>query len=207
MKMGMDIRDRVKKRINELAAGQLAALEVAVALNNNNVSANKYKRAVAAAVSRAPATSVQSSSCATTAEICKTSGSRIHDLDAGQLAALGVAVAFNNDDVSANKHNCEPLPPRKRHSPERVCEPRPAESVPVATCVPWAMSTTRTGPIPKSVELLWQRISAIDPFPNTPTCCDTCPFTTGALMLRRYNIMIAMMNLEDHLYYNGTMMP
>ena len=192
-KMGKDIQARAQKRINDLAAAQLAALEVAININNDKASAHVNAPAVKqnTRVPPAPVPPAQ------TNKPRKNNSSKppVDGITWGQLEAIGLPGLEQHPKAPQR----EPLPPRKRSSPERAH-------------VPWAIPTApipnTAGPIPKSVQLEWQRLTAIDPFPNTPICCcDSCPFTTGPLMLRRYNIMLAMMNLEDHLYYNGVMMP
>ena len=192
-KMGKDIQDRADKRINDLAAAQLAALGVAININNDKASAQVNAPAVKQNT-RVPPPVPPPVQTNNSPRKNISSKRPVDGITWGQLEALGLPGL----ELPSKTPQHEPAPPRKRSSPEETGTHAPE--------VPWAIPT---GPIiPKSVELLWQRLTALDPFPNTPKCCcDTCPFTTGALMLRRYNIMLAMMNLEDHLYYTGVMMP
>lgn len=240
VKLKKEIRDRVDKRVKNLAAKELATL--GVALNNDNTSH-------VCAPAHVPAAVVQTSSRSNTSSSRqKTSTSKKLPVDGitwEQLEALGLPGMSTNDwhinehaaavdpvlatPVQTNAHkttatasvsrgnpidlcnemptkhslnpNRESPPPRKRH---RACQTQP-EAAPIPWAIPTATYTASTV-VPKSIELLWKRVTAMDPMPNTPQCCATCPFTTGPPMLRRYNTMLAMMNLEDYLYFNGAMM-
>ena len=116
------------------------------------------------------------------------------------------------------KHH-EPERPRKRHSPEgatraAVSPAVPMTALPMAQPIPMAQqvswANTRTGHVvqtprvvPRTIEELWQRIASLPygAIPNTPQCmCPSCPFNAGAPMLRRYHLMLALVNLENHLW-------
>ena len=84
-------------------------------------------------------------------------------------------------------------PTRKRASPEggRILHAH-AISIPVAQHY--------TG-VPKTIEDLWHRLSSVPAMPNTARCtCAECPFKSGPPMLRRYHLMVALINLEKYLY-------
>ena len=83
-----------------------------------------------------------------------------------------------------------------------------AQPVPEATRVAWGTPATTTAymqplvPVPATLVQLWQRLDRQGPgLPNTAVCpCPTCPYITGAIMQRRYLLMVAFMNIERYLY-------
>lgn len=96
-------------------------------------------------------------------------------------------------------------PPPKRHSPEGAAMAH-AEPLPVARQLLYTNGPL-TGTVPRSVPQtivqLWNRLD-VSERPNTATCaCCRCPFTTGPPMHRRYNLMLALVNLENYLYYSS----
>ena len=105
-------------------------------------------------------------------------------------------------------------PPAKRHSPvstfvsDRGLPVTRAQPVPEATRVAWGTPATTTAymqplvPVPATLVQLWQRLDRQGPgLPNTAVCpCPTCPYITGAIMQRRYLLMVAFMNIERYLY-------
>ena len=124
------------------------------------------------------------------------------------------------------KHNVAPVPvavgqrPAKRSSttslttnPKRVSPERPSghqippePPIPTATAtyVPWARQVPHLHAprIPQTIVSEWHRLTSVPlgAIPNTPTCmCACCPFTSGPPLQRRYNLLLAMINLENYL--------
>lgn len=99
-----------------------------------------------------------------------------------------------------------PMPPPKRSSPEAVAANR-ADMLPVAKQVvehyPSAFPKyPLPKPVPATIRELWQKVDLPgSPFDPAPCVCPNCPYTTGAPMTKRWNLMVALVNLENFLWY------
>ena len=95
--------------------------------------------------------------------------------------------------------------PDKRASPERATGLQPPEPpIPTATYVPYAHQVPHAHAprIPQTIVSEWHRLTSVPlgAMPNTPPCmCARCPFTYGPPLQRRYNLLLAMINLENYL--------
>ena len=89
-----------------------------------------------------------------------------------------------------------PPPPPPTHQPAQTPQ------TPIVPAI-FAAANAGSPPMPKSLELLWQQLEQMPRGgqPNPPLCpCPHCPYTTGPLMLQRYNLMIKLWFLEKSLY-------
>ena len=108
--------------------------------------------------------------------------------------------------VSGNVNSDATPPPPKRFSPPRAQDfALSYDSLPAVQARATAIPIPNATPIlvPKTIEELWARLAAqpMGGLPRAPECeCPHCPYNCYPLMLRRYNIMLALMNLERHLY-------
>lgn len=81
-----------------------------------------------------------------------------------------------------------------------------ATAIPVASPVPVAtpadMNPAMIPIVPKTIQDLWQRIERMPPLSlESPRCaCKQCPFSRGALMSQRYDLMLRLVILERQLY-------
>ena len=53
----------------------------------------------------------------------------------------------------------------------------------------------------ESISILWQSVERMSLPPESPRCtCKQCPYTSGALMTQRYDLMQKLVELERQLY-------
>lgn len=87
----------------------------------------------------------------------------------------------------------------KRLSTPEVATPATACVLPVALPVP---TYDPQKPVPATITQLWNKIDLPGrPYDVTPCGCARCPYTTGPPLLQRWNLMVALVRLENYLWF------
>lgn len=141
-----------------------------------------------------------------------TSGHKPAPMSPGEIDCTHLSSGSQSDSLpkcvqsKARKRRPTPSPvvrpPAKRPSPEACAVPAHAEVLPVARqlYVPHAHPVPR--PVPATIRNLWHRADLPGrPFDAERCNCPTCPFSTGAPMGQRWNLVVALVKLENFLWY------
>ena len=203
--LSREVKLRVQNRVDKIARGLLQQQNIGKQnpVTKSRPAATKYIRQKTNASSVCPPTSPRIGGFKHDNTIDWT---HLDDVSPRETSSKCVQSTSRKRTADTTFVNSEQSTPPKRVSPDRsLC----AHAVPVPMVIPLFTAPQRNlpykptrGQCPQTIVDLWNRLD-IPGRNNTEICsCPACPYTTGAPLSRRFNLMVALVNLENWLWFN-----
>ena len=210
-KLSREVQLRVQNRVDNLARGQLHPSCFPAGKQKSAVNPTSVCPPHSASV--APAQQV----CPAPTPPCPRIGGFKHDdtIDWTHLDEVSPKETSSKCVQSmSRKRNTTLSVKSEQRTPKRVSPDRAlyVSAVPVPMAIPLFSTPQPYRPplpyrqprqqFPQSIVDLWNRVDVPGRKRTYPCSCPTCPYITGAPMSRRYACMVALVNIENWLYFN-----